>query len=151
VALKVSSSVYAVSLVSAPVAAADWSITGGGISASGCSGSGAGFECVNSLSVLNGGKGVAINKGNGVGVDYSWVFDVTVENGKLLTSDDSIKARFVTGTGAKVGALVSENINLSVVNTPVTPVPEPETYAMLLAGLGLMAGMARRQKQRVRQ
>jgi hypothetical protein len=26
-------------------------------------------------------------------------------------------------------------------------VPEPETYAMLLAGLGLMGGIARRRKQ----
>lgn len=29
---------------------------------------------------------------------------------------------------------------------PTAPVPEPETYAMLLAGLGLMAGVARRRK-----
>ena len=28
-----------------------------------------------------------------------------------------------------------------------TPVPEPETYAMILAGLGLMGFMARRRKQ----
>jgi hypothetical protein len=27
-------------------------------------------------------------------------------------------------------------------------VPEPETYAMLLAGLGLIAGMARRRKRK---
>ncbi len=30
----------------------------------------------------------------------------------------------------------------------VTPVPEPETYAMMLAGLGLMGFIARRRKQR---
>lgn len=29
----------------------------------------------------------------------------------------------------------------------MSPVPEPETYAMLLAGLGLMVGFARRRKQ----
>jgi hypothetical protein len=29
------------------------------------------------------------------------------------------------------------------------PVPEPETYAMLLAGLGLMGGIARRRKQKL--
>jgi hypothetical protein len=31
----------------------------------------------------------------------------------------------------------------------VSPVPEPETYAMLLVGLGLMGGMARRRKQQL--
>jgi hypothetical protein len=30
----------------------------------------------------------------------------------------------------------------------VTPVPEPETYAMLLAGLGLMGAIARRRKNK---
>jgi len=30
----------------------------------------------------------------------------------------------------------------------MTPVPEPETYAMLLAGLGLMGFVARRRKSR---
>jgi hypothetical protein len=29
---------------------------------------------------------------------------------------------------------------------PTSPVPEPETYAMLLAGLGLVGFMARRRK-----
>lgn len=31
----------------------------------------------------------------------------------------------------------------------ISPVPEPETYAMLLAGLGLMAGIARRRKKQL--
>jgi hypothetical protein len=30
--------------------------------------------------------------------------------------------------------------------TSVAPVPEPETYAMLLFGLGLIGGIARRRK-----
>jgi hypothetical protein len=34
----------------------------------------------------------------------------------------------------------------NLVNT--APVPEPETYAMLLAGLGLMAGIAHRRSRR---
>jgi hypothetical protein len=33
--------------------------------------------------------------------------------------------------------------------SPVSPVPEPETYAMLLAGFGLMAGIARRRKKQL--
>ena len=34
----------------------------------------------------------------------------------------------------------------SVDNINIIPVPEPETYAMLLAGLGLMGAVARRRK-----
>ncbi|HKX53004.1 MAG TPA: FxDxF family PEP-CTERM protein [Nitrosospira sp.] len=33
----------------------------------------------------------------------------------------------------------------------VSPVPEPETYAMLLAGLGLMGMMVRRRKEFIAQ
>lgn len=35
-----------------------------------------------------------------------------------------------------------------VVGINIAPIPEPETYAMLLAGLGLMGFVARRRKQR---
>ncbi len=37
----------------------------------------------------------------------------------------------------------------NVVVTAVTPVPEPETYAMMLAGLGLLGVMASRRKQKL--
>lgn len=37
--------------------------------------------------------------------------------------------------------------DLAVFSKVVTPVPEPETYGMLLAGLGFMAFVARRRKQ----
>lgn len=40
-----------------------------------------------------------------------------------------------------------DDISLNSAN--VSPVPEPETYAMLLVGLGLMGGMARRRKQQL--
>ncbi|MFZ6751277.1 PEP-CTERM sorting domain-containing protein [Undibacterium sp. Ren11W] len=38
-------------------------------------------------------------------------------------------------------------LNASQVASMTAPVPEPETYAMLLAGLGLFAGIARKRKQ----
>lgn len=144
VAVKVSDSFVSASLYSAPFGVASWALVPGGISASGCNGAGSGFECVNSLAVLNAGKGVAINPGNGVGIDYSWVLDITMDNGALFTGLDmaSVKGRFVNSSGAKVGDLVSEHITLT------TPVPEPETYAMLLAGLGLLGFAARRRKQK---
>lgn len=42
---------------------------------------------------------------------------------------------------------LGSNGEYSAKYTPVTPVPEPETYAMLLAGLGLIGFTARRRKQ----
>lgn len=39
-----------------------------------------------------------------------------------------------------------DNIGVVLDNVTVTAVPEPETYAMMLAGLGLMGSIARRRK-----
>jgi len=39
------------------------------------------------------------------------------------------------------------SVHLSGVDTATAPVPEPETFAMLLAGLGVMAGVARRKRK----
>ena len=36
----------------------------------------------------------------------------------------------------------------TLTNLPAAPVPEPETYAMMLAGLGLMGFVARRRRQK---
>jgi len=142
VAIKASSSLVSASLFAAPGGTSAWALAAGGINANGCSGSGGGFECANSTAILNSGRGVAINAGNGVGIDYSWTFDLTMNNGALITSvgGDSVKARFVDANGVKVGDLVSEGITLT------SPIPEPETYAMLLAGLGLLGFAARRRK-----
>ena len=38
----------------------------------------------------------------------------------------------------------ANTISRCVTGVVAPPVPEPETYAMLLAGLGLLAGVARR-------
>ena len=55
-----------------------------------------------------------------------------------------------TSDGA-ASALVKDNAaGQNAVNYAfrIAPVPEPETYAMLLAGLGLMGGIARRRKSK---
>jgi hypothetical protein len=134
VAVKVSSSLLGASLFSAPGGVANWTLVAGGTSAGGCSGAGSGFECADSLTVAG---GAAVPGGV-----YTWVFDLLMNNGALFTGalESSVKGRFVDASGAKVGAIVSENVTLT------TAVPEPETYAMLLAGLGLLGFAARRRK-----
>lgn len=56
-----------------------------------------------------------------------------------------------TGTQPVSLSIVGTKSNSSVGNytgsVTIAAVPEPETYAMLLAGLGLMGGIARRRKQ----
>jgi hypothetical protein len=132
VAIKVSSSLIGASLVSAPGGIGNWNLAPGGINASGCSGSGGGFECADSVT-LNGSNAVP-------GGLYTWVFDLVMANGALLTGplQDSVKGRFVDVSGNKVGALVSENITMAV--------PEPEIYAMMGLGLGLLGWVGRRRK-----
>lgn len=51
-----------------------------------------------------------------------------------------------TGLGGGKNLTNTDVLTLNV-NATVTPVPEPETYAMLLAGLGMMVGVARRKQQ----
>lgn len=67
------------------------------------------------------------------------------------TSLASIATNFITLSNFQ--GSMSNYFNASEISisgtAAVSPVPEPETYAMLLAGLGLMAGMARRRKQKL--
>jgi probable HAF family extracellular repeat protein len=50
---------------------------------------------------------------------------------------------WIVGSAINTKSFISSNYLLSV-----TPVPEPETYAMLFAGLGLMGFVTRRQKKK---
>lgn len=51
-----------------------------------------------------------------------------------------------SGTNAVVNSNNLNRLNITF-NAAVTPVPEPETYAMLLAGLGVVGFLARRRRQ----
>lgn len=50
----------------------------------------------------------------------------------------------VKASGFLSGPAVVPGLAVVGINYAVTPVPEPESYAMILAGLGLMGGIARR-------
>ena len=61
--------------------------------------------------------------------------------------------RFDAGNGMGLDTITTKfdalsNATLYSTGTSVTPVPEAETYAMMLAGLGLMGAVARRRKQK---
>jgi hypothetical protein len=54
----------------------------------------------------------------------------------------------VKASGFLSGPAVVPGLAVVGINYAVTPVPEPESYAMILAGLGLMGGIARRRANR---
>jgi len=132
VAIKVSSMLFEMSLVDAPDGAPAWTTWMGGLNATGCSGSGSGFDCA-----YAGLHGVTVPNPT----PYSWVFDLTMDNGVLFTTPNSssIKARYVDAGGVKVGALVSENLTLTIV-------PEPSTALLVALGGSVLA--ARRSRRR---
>lgn len=125
------------SMFAAPGATSAWSpvespISSGPVSNTGCDGSGGGFACAEAIS-----KGTfAVLSGS----SYFFGFDVTLNSGSFLTSfyeGGHIGAGYAnaSGEGSSYG-----------ITSHVAPIPEPETYAMLLAGLGLLGFHARRRK-----
>ena len=110
-----------------------------GIDAGGCSGAGGGFVCAE-----HSGSGETVPNGT-----YTWIFDVTIDNGTLLTGllEASVKARYVDASGLKIGDLVSENITLQVDDGLPLPVPAPATVILLGLGmLGLGVGVRLRRR-----
>ncbi|WP_197047246.1 FxDxF family PEP-CTERM protein [Paucibacter sp. KBW04] len=63
-------------------------------------------------------------------------------SGSLLAGTYSVNI-----TGLSVAKNTQYTSTLSATPAPATPVPEPETYALLLAGLGVVGFMASRRKQ----
>ena len=121
------------SLLSAPSGSA-WGSTEGPISSgpaanTGCKGGGSGFACVEALT-----KNV-FNVDNG---PYTFSFAVTANS------------FYSTPTGAHVGAGYADANGLGAsygITSVVAPIPEPETYAMLLVGLTLLSFKLRRRNR----
>jgi len=119
-------------LTDAPNGIAAWSSTEGPINngSGGCGSSDAGFACVEAIS-----KGV-FNVDTG---PYSFTFQVTTNDAASFFSteiDAKIGAGYADGSGAGASYGITSML-----------IPEPEIYAMLLAGLGLMGFVARRRQQ----
>ena len=105
---------------------------------------------------------VSIKKANGVFIDITDVSlysgDVgsgTLVTGDLLKNDESFSFKniasgayylTVTGTDKKPLSDSPQVYTLNLAATPATAVPEPEAYAMMLAGLGLIGFAASRRQ-----
>jgi hypothetical protein len=76
---------------------------------------------------------------------YYWSGTVTVD---LAQSPAGTAWFFATEGGYQGSAILSNEMYAWAVRPgDVAPIPEPESYAMLLAGLGLLGFLARRRKQ----
>ncbi len=90
--------------------------------------------------------------GNGVG-GAIYVNDQKVWDGLIGDGDStSFNVAASVHLGTKVEFVLGANGNdvydsTKFMATITAPVPEPETYAMMLTGIGLLAGMARRRRQ----
>jgi hypothetical protein len=116
-----------VTLSSAPGGAANWTLSSNELNANGCGGG------------AHVGAGLCFS-GDHVALSDDMVFKFTFNGGATDFSSPHLKVNFFDEDGGrKVGSLLSENI-------PLAPVPEPQTYAMMLGGLLLMAGVATRRK-----
>lgn len=116
-----------VSLISAPGGAANWTLSSNELNANGCGGGGH-----VGASLCYSGPHIALSD--------DMVFKFTFNGGATDFSSPHLKVNLFNGDGGrKVGSLLSRNI-------PLAPVPEPQTYAMMLGGLALMGAMARRRR-----
>ena len=108
-------------------------ISSGPVSNTGCRGNESGFACVEAVD-----KGV-LNVDRG---PYTFRFAVTANSFSSTFTGVHVGAGYASANGTGKGGY-----GITSVVGPVAPIPEPETYAMLLAGLGLMVFVARRRRQ----
>jgi hypothetical protein len=111
-----------------------WSFSSNELNANGCAGGHGGSDSGKALCFSGPGISLADN--------MIFKFTFTPTGTGLNLTDPHLKVNFLDSKGSQVGSLISENIAAA----QVSPVPEPETYAMLVAGLGCVGVMARRRQ-----
>jgi hypothetical protein len=92
----------------------------------------------NGLSVLFGGQNIALSVGGNPDSVHHWQQYTGLFN-LGGTSATNILSFYATGT--------SDSYGTSLDKVSVTAVPEPETFALFLAGLGMLGLMAKRRRQ----
>jgi hypothetical protein len=84
--------------------------------------------------------------GNGLTLDHEIFPNVSAPYTQILTATGPGGASPLTGWLPVDDLALNEEYRLRLSGVQVSAVPEPETYAMLLAGLGLIGSMVRRRK-----
>jgi hypothetical protein len=108
-----------------------WTYVAGGTNSGGCDGAGGGFMCESGHELIGG--------------TFTFTWDMFVANGSTLFGggEGGISLKAVYNAGPTQPGFYQ----ISTPVTPVTAVPEPGTYAMMFAGLGVIGFMARRRRQ----
>lgn len=75
------------------------------------------------------------------------LFDKYTFSGSLATDHYNLIVQKNTGWGSYTGALHFDPGTLNLASLTAIPVPEPETYAMMMAGLGAIGFLSRRRSK----
>ena len=119
-----------VTLVAAPGVASDWTLSSNELNANGCAGGG------------HAGSSLCYS-GPRLALSDDMVFQFRFDGGAPALDAPHLKVNFFGEGERKVGSLLSQ----AIVSSPVSPVPEPQTYALMLGGLGVMGALARRRQK----